>query len=351
MRDEPSPLPTSLPPQIVNQDSNFATKTDRMAVGTTIQSVPDTAPAKSTETGRRNIVTSINYYDDPGDGSPPTPVIVGGQKVTNERKMVPHTMTVTDITGDEDKFTLDSHGFQYLRHASDETDFTDEEQIKARYYPESELLYKKIGRCGWSGVRASTNAGGPQSREPMLTRALVRTSTGATRVVIFNHQIRRGPANWHSLGERNTERRGPLHKAHVDQSYDGAIMQARHHLGDEADELLKRRFQIINLWRPIKTVQKDPLAVADGNSVAEKDLVAGAIIYPRHRAETWTIKANPEHRWYYKNQQRPDEPLLIKCFDSDTSVVRRAAHCAFRDAEMDDAEHRQSIDIRALVFH
>ncbi|KAI8246742.1 hypothetical protein K4K55_003515 [Colletotrichum sp. SAR 10_96] len=231
--------------------------------------------------------------------------------------MIPHTMTVTDVTGDEDTFTLDSHGFQYLRHASVETEFTDEERIKNVYYPEAEKLYKEI-------------------------------------VVIFNHQIRRGPANWHSLGERNTEQRGPLHKAHVDQSYDGALMMARHHLGAEADELLapdRHRFQIINLWRPIKPVRKDPLAVADGNSVAEADLVAGAIIYPRHRAETWTIKANPAHRWYYKDQQRPDEPLLIKCFDSDTSVVRRAAHCAFRDPEMDGEEHRQSIDIRALVFH
>ncbi|KAF6825648.1 hypothetical protein CPLU01_10147 [Colletotrichum plurivorum] len=296
-----------------------------MAVGTTPPSAPDTADVNSAEKttgcGRRDVVTSINYYDDPGDGTPPTPVIVGGLKVTNEKKMTPRTMTVTDVAGREGDFTLDSHGFQYLRHASVETDFTDEEQIKARYYPEAEQLYKEI--------------------------------TGASRVVIFNHQIRRGPANWHSLGERNTERRGPLHKAHVDQSYDGAIMMARHHLGAEADELLGggRRFQIINLWRPIKTVHKDPLAVADGNSVAEEDLVGAAIIYPRHRAETWTIKPNPAHRWYYKSQQRPDEPLLIKCFDSDTSVVRRAAHCAFRDPEMDDMECRQSIDIRALVFH
>ncbi|KAK2026574.1 hypothetical protein LX32DRAFT_695471 [Colletotrichum zoysiae] len=296
-----------------------------MAVGTTQQQpLPGTAEARATDTDtqprdRRTVVTTINYYDDPGDGSPPTPIVVGGQKVTNERKMTPRTMTVTDVSGDEDTFTLDTHGFQYIRHTSVEKDFADEETVKSVYYPEMERVYKDI--------------------------------TGASRVVIFNHQIRRGPANWHSLGERNTEHRGPLHKAHVDQSYDGAVMMARHHLGDEADELLKRRFQIINIWRPIKTVYKDPLAVADGNTVAEGDLVPGAIIYPRHRAETWTIKPNPAHRWYFKDKQGPDEPLLIKCFDSDTSVVRRAAHCAFRDPEMDDMESRQSIDIRALVFH
>ncbi|KXH66562.1 hypothetical protein CSAL01_10736 [Colletotrichum salicis] len=237
--------------------------------------------------------------------------------------MTPRTVTVSDIRGEEDKYTLDTHGFQYVRHTSIETDFTAEERVKGVYYPEMEKLYKEI--------------------------------TGASRVVIFNHQIRRGPANWHSLGERNTEHRGPLHKAHVDQSYDGAVMMARHHLGaDEAEKLLdkeKRRFQIINIWRPIETVRRDPLAVADGTTVAEEDLVPGAIIYPRHRAETWTIKPNPAHRWYFLDGQRPDEALFIKCFDSDTSVVRRAAHCAFRDPEMDGMECRQSIDIRALVFH
>ncbi|KAK1496604.1 hypothetical protein CTAM01_08242 [Colletotrichum tamarilloi] len=298
-----------------------------MAVGTTNhQPLPDTAQIKSTEAERperRAVVTTINYYDDPGDGTPPTPIVVGGQKVTNERKMTPRTVTVTDIRGEEDKYTLDTHGFQYVRHTSVETDFTDEERVKGVYYPEMEKLYKEI--------------------------------TGASRVVIFNHQIRRGPANWHSLGERNTEHRGPLHKAHVDQSYDGAVMMARHHLGaDEADRLIdkeKRRFQIINIWRPIATVRRDPLAVADGTTVAEEDLVPGAIIYPRHRAETWTIKPNPAHRWYFLDGQKPDEALFIKCFDSDTSVVRRAAHCAFRDPEMDEMECRQSIDIRALVFH
>jgi hypothetical protein len=27
---------------------------------------------------RRVVLSSLNYYDDPGDGSPPAPVIVGG---------------------------------------------------------------------------------------------------------------------------------------------------------------------------------------------------------------------------------------------------------------------------------
>jgi len=51
-------------------------------------------------------------------------------------------VTVTDISGNEDKYTLDSHGFQLVRHESAEKDFVDDEQIKARYYPETEQLLK-----------------------------------------------------------------------------------------------------------------------------------------------------------------------------------------------------------------
>jgi hypothetical protein len=51
-------------------------------------------------------------------------------------------VVVHDVAGDEEKYTLDSHGFQYVKHESVEKDFQDEEQIKAQYYPEIEQLLK-----------------------------------------------------------------------------------------------------------------------------------------------------------------------------------------------------------------
>ena len=80
-----------------------------------------------------------------------------------------------------------------------------------------------------------------------LTR-LVGHSTGASRVVVFDHKVRRGPTNWHDLGPGNSAFRGGLHRVHVDQSYAGAEIILRHNLPDEADELLrKKRWQIINV--------------------------------------------------------------------------------------------------------
>jgi hypothetical protein len=58
---------------------------------------------------------------------------------------------------------------------------------------------------------------------------------------------------------------------------------------------------------------------------------------------------------FYKNEQKPDEVLMIKCYDSWTKegLARRAPHCAFKDPERDGEEwgNRESIEIRAVVVY
>lgn len=105
------------------------------------------------------------------------------------------------------------------------------------------------------------------------------------------------------------------------------------------------------VWRPLKTVRRDPLAVAAADSVAEEDLVPAKTIYPDHVSETWTVTASPAHRWHFRHAQRPDEVLLIKCFDSLHSVARRAPHSAFVDPAGVGREARESVEVRAFLFH
>jgi hypothetical protein len=107
----------------------------------------------------------------------------------------------------------------------------------------------------------------------------------------------------------------------------------------------------IQAWRPIKTIYKDPLGVADARSVAEEDLVAARTVYPNHQRETWTVKPNEGHRWFFKYAQRPDEVMLIKCFDTDTEVARRVPHSAFQDPSHTEDNWRESIEIRAMLFY
>lgn len=111
--------------------------------------------------------------------------------------------------------------------------------------------------------------------------------------------------------------------------------------------------QIINVWRPIRTIVRDPLAVAEANSVPDSDLVPTALIYPNRRGETYAVRHNESHKWFYKRGLTPEEVLLIKCFDSKVDGrARRVPHTAFVDETVsDDAPPRESIEVRCLVFH
>ena len=89
----------------------------------------------------RDVVAEFNYYKDPGDGSPPAPSYVGKPE-TYERPAETGTMVVHDIRGEEDRYTLDTTGFEIYKHVSQETAFEDDEEIKKIYYPEVEELLK-----------------------------------------------------------------------------------------------------------------------------------------------------------------------------------------------------------------
>jgi hypothetical protein len=121
------------------------------------------------------------------------------------------------------------------------------------------------------------------------------TSTGASRIFIFDHTIRRESADPSARTEQKL--RGPVQRVHIDQSYAASLTRVTHHLPDEAEKLLQGRVHIINVWRPIKTVERDPLAVADANSVDDRDLVVMPLIYPHRRGETYAIGYDPGHRY------------------------------------------------------
>ena len=176
-------------------------------------------------------------------------------------------------------------------------------------------------------------------------------------VFIFDHTIRR-PETSASQGDddkaspKTPPLRGPVQRVHIDQSYKAGPQRVQHHLPQDAERLLQGRYQIINAWRPIKTVRKDPLGVVDATSVPEADLVPIQLIYPDRVGETFAVRPNEVHRWHYLGEQTPQEVMLIKCFDSKTDGrARRVPHSAFVDPRFETYEPRESIEVRALVFH
>ena len=284
----------------------------------------------------KEIEAEFTYYKDPGDGKPPHQAFIDRPE-TFARPAETVTKIVRNIRGDEDQYTLDKTGFQAVKHTSQEKDFLDEERIKSVYYPEIEELMKKV-------YVATLN---PSNAYPADV-----PSTGATRIVIWDITIRRQSDDSKAPHAQSRENRGPVRRVHIDQSYDAGPERVQYELPEEAAQLMRSRFQIINAWRPIKTVRKDPLGVCDARSVAEDDLVAVQLVFPDRIGETFAVKANEMHRWYHLREQTPDEVMLIKCFDSETNGrARRTPHSAFVDKGMLGEADRESIEVRALVFH
>jgi hypothetical protein len=117
---------------------HFGSANDRYGQHTTaVNSTP-----KTTSYQPRDITAIFNYFKDNEDGSPPHPSYVGKPE-TYYRPTVALQATVHDIRGSEDKYTLDTTGFQVVNHESAEKDFADDEQIKSVYYPEIEDILKK----------------------------------------------------------------------------------------------------------------------------------------------------------------------------------------------------------------
>ena len=139
---------------------------------------------------------------------------------------------------------------------------------------------------------------------------------------------------------------------HIDQTYEASVKRVRQLLGDDADRLLQSRVQLINVWRPIANpVFHRPLAVSDWRALDEKDLVPVQYLYPDREGATFSVRYSAAHRWWYLSGQTTGEVTLIKCYDSETGCARLTPHSAFRDSSSpEDAPHRQSIELRALLF-
>ncbi|THV02829.1 hypothetical protein K435DRAFT_917967 [Dendrothele bispora CBS 962.96] len=272
----------------------------------------------------QTVETTLQYFSPPPDGSRPynnikptpgTPY----QNWVHEK----HVVQIENVRGKKSSVSLDSAGFQfYLNEPTKHKSFKNDEEIQKEYYPESIELMKKL--------------------------------TGASRVVLFDHTIRRRDPKQDGT---NPAKPQPAIAVHVDQSTQAARNRVLRHLPEsESAELLKHRFQIINLWRPISHPAYDwPLAFCDYRSLdVKKDLVPITLIYPDKEGEALGVRYNPEHKWKYLKGMTPDDFVLIKCYDSkeDGSVSVLTPHTAFEDPSTPkDALPRESIELRFLILY
>jgi hypothetical protein len=231
----------------------------------------------------------------------------------------PHSLPIHDVRPISQTVSLDREGFALVRQESSVKDFYDEDEVRNVYYPEAERLLK--------------------------------AATGADRVFVFDHTVRK---RVEGAADRDGGLRQPVARVHVDHTDRSGPQRVRDLVPEEAEKLLKGRVQIINLWRPIRGPLLDsPLAVCDARTVQPGELVASDLVYPNRIGETYAVKYNPAHQWFYVPGMTVDEVLLLKCYDSSThGRARFAPHSAFADPTTPaDAPPRESIELRTLVFH
>ncbi|EXJ54249.1 hypothetical protein A1O7_09586 [Cladophialophora yegresii CBS 114405] len=263
-------------------------------------------------------------------------------------KLTDRERSVEDIRGREREYNIDNSGFAVYKSPAQEKAFTDDAKVRDGYYAEVEaLLRQKL--------------------------------PGVKKVVFFDHTIRR---------REKASPRQPVQQVHVDQTPRAAEIRVRRHLpADEAEELLKGRYQIVNIWRPIANPASDfPLAVVDYRSTKPEDLVKVDLLYPKREAtddddrgkevlpdpssatstegyevkgETFAVQPSENHKFLYMKDMTPEEVMFIKCFDSFSEVnggkkgvAAYTPHTAFVDPQTPaDAPGRQSIEVRALIFY
>ena len=180
-----------------------------------------------------------------------------------------------NIRGKEDTVSLDTAGFQFYTIPSKyKGEFSDDE-VNRKYHPDTEELLKKV--------------------------------TDASKIVLFDHRIdvavlyseySRPAIPRHVPGtiDNSPDKPQRVMQAHVDQTVAASVARVHRHLPpNEAPELLKRRFQIINVWRPIGVpALESPLVLCDFRSVdTNNDGFPVAIIYPENQEWMDTLSTMP----------------------------------------------------------
>jgi len=137
----------------------------------------------------RNFVRgTLNYFTPPKDGSAPWSNIHAnaetGLKERNYEEKA-YEVDIENVRGNEDQYTLDATGFEFHRVPTKLTadDFSNDEKVKQEYYEEQSEIIRKI--------------------------------TGASKVVLFDHTIRRTQPG---VKLETASNRHPVTFVHVDQN-------------------------------------------------------------------------------------------------------------------------------------
>src|SRR5262249_24333578 len=157
----------------------------------------------------------------------------GGLMRKTSGSFAAHVMPIHDGRAEREPFGLDTSGFVLADHPTKVKDFLDPDEVAAVYYPE--------------------------------IQALIAAQSGARRVHVFDHTVRTGD----EAARQALQLREPVYSVHNDYTEWSGPQRVRDFFPEDAEELLSRRFAIVQVWRPIRNpIARDPLAIADARTLS-----------------------------------------------------------------------------------
>ena len=255
-------------------------------------------------------LTELYFYDDPKAAHIHEP---GGSE---------HEMTVTNGWHRADTFSEDKEGFAVKDFKSQYAGaWDDDSAVREQFYPEVVEFLKK--------------------------------TIGAKRVLVFDHTIRtKANAQKKLTQETGTSQRAPVRLVHCDYTAESGPVRVKQLLPDEADDLLSRRVAFVNVWKPLRKVEENPLAMCDVTSSPKDDFFKLYLRYRDRTGENYVMRHNPDHKWWYFPNMTQEQVILLKTYDSDTSKAQFVGHSAFDDPTAKaDAPFRESVEIRTIAFY
>ena len=296
---------------------------------------------------------------------------------------------------------LSTHGFAAIRYPTtmnsaryNLSSWKSPQQLKNLYLPETEEMVKQVTGAKtvitealllrsaiWSEEDAlATHAGhgdqeaGKAVAPPEKTEEEKNLELGFPQFIGFSPQ--HGGAS-------------PAPKVHLDYAPNGArthlrkyhptmtsvaqpIIDAEEKLLAEGKSLrehyassgLGPRWALYSIWRPLKRVRRDPLALGDARTFLQSDYVPVVVKTPNlgispdsketHDTESYLARWSEGQKWYFISEQEPEEVLVIGLFDSerdkDTVAAGGTLHSSVDIEGTDGMEARESLELRCLAI-
>ncbi|KAH9817853.1 hypothetical protein DFH28DRAFT_1106135 [Melampsora americana] len=185
---------------------------------------------------------------------------------------------------------------------------------------------------------------------------LVKDLTGSSMAICFSYADR---------GASDEDSLGPYSLIHSDLSIKGAeslkeelerkYIKSPYKRDRKFGQSIKdgKRLVVFNVWRPIKIVKDNPLAICDWNSIKEEDKMEFGLKPTSHGNAIQTWKYGDHQRWVYLPDQKPEEVFVFIQHDShgkDGHGINVPHASVVLKGQEDKPSSRQSYEFRIAVI-